>query len=131
MSDESQEAPPTGDDTLPVLNTTGRRDMSWEEVHDPIRIALALDWAQPIQARVATLMRLGDTVDDNPEFGDLVDELYDGLRDRLTRQDLLWITLIHLAGRTDEDVDKLVDSVDEELEELDSSYGFQRHFGSS
>lgn len=132
MSEEHQDQgiPQAGDDCLPVLNITGRRDQKWEHSHDPVRIAVVLDWAQALQARVQALMQLGDTIDNNPEFERLVDELYDGLRDKLTRQDLLWITLMHLNSRTSDEVNELVEGTTQ-LDDLDSAWGFERHFGSA
>lgn len=131
MNEEPQEIPQAGDDCLPVLNITGRRDRDWESRTDPVRTAIVLDWAQPLQARVQVLMQLGDTIDNNPEFERLVNELYDGLRDKLTRQDLLWITLMHLNGRTSEGVSTLVQSIDPDLNDLDHAHAFERHFGQS
>lgn len=131
MSEEPQEIPQPGDDCLPVLNISRRRDGDWEHKSDPRRVAVTLAWAQPLQARIQALGHLGDTLDNNPEYERLVDELYDGLRNRLTRQDLLWIALTHLAERIGNGSVALVEGMGEELEDLDSEYGFERHFGSA
>lgn len=77
-------------DTLPAEQLVQRNDPEWEDKCSRKRIEAARVFALRVMTRIlAVQMTCNPDVKTDDDFSALVDELYDGLRDRLTRQDLL------------------------------------------
>ena len=75
--------------TLPAEQLAERDDPKWEGRQSDQRVRDARLYALPLLVNVMAAQALGADVKDDDQFSDLVDQLYDGLRNRLTRQDLL------------------------------------------
>jgi hypothetical protein len=110
-------------DPLPKELLAQRHDADFEEGQDPVRVALTLEWAEPLLVRTQAAMALGADVDTDDQFNDLVSELWDGLRDRLTRQDLLYIALLFLNHKTEPQVKELLYEMRRDMSCLDRSLG--------
>lgn len=118
-------------DTLPVKWLRARRDEKWEMDQDIVRVGLALEWAEPLLVRVQAAMAMGAEMEEDDQFSALTDELYNGLRQRLTRQDLLWVAMMFLHHRTEGQVDNIMERAGADLESLESPEGMDRLLGSS
>ena len=111
---------------LPEEWLSTRHDAAWEEKQSPTRVAEALVWAEPLLIRIQALMKMRDPDDGDLPETDLSVELYDGLRDRLTRNDLLYIALLWLNKRTDDQAEAIMVRAARDLELIDTLSGRQR-----
>lgn len=118
-------------DTLPVEWLRARHDERWEMDQDIVRVGLALEWAEPLLVRVQAAMAMGAEVEKDDQFSALTDELYNGLRQRMTRQDLLWVAMMFLNHRTEGQVDNIMYRARADLESLKNPKGRDRLLGSS
>lgn len=77
-------------DTLPEAWLLKRSDEDWETQQSTQRIDAARAFALPVMTRIFAVQELWHPdVQTDDDFSALVDQLYDGVRDRLTRQDLV------------------------------------------
>lgn len=77
-------------ETLPEAWLLKRSDEDWETEHSTKRIEAARVFALPVMTRIFVIQDLWKpSVQTDDDFSALVDQLYDGVRDRLTRQDLV------------------------------------------
>lgn len=99
-----------------------RRDGRWESRFNEVRIALMLDWAAPRVRRLNELLAVGEDTD-NPGYNKLLDELYNGLRDGLTRQDLLYIAVLGLTVQQDDaEISALAEAATQGREKLEAGW---------
>lgn len=112
---------------LPQEYLDERCDAPWEtDDQSPIRVALAMEWAEPLLVAVQVAMDLGADDETDEQFNELTTNLYDGLRDRLTRQDLLYVALMFLNHKTAPVVDNIKLRQAADLAQLDTVFGRRR-----
>ena len=75
-------------------------------------------YALPLLINVLTAQKLGADVRDDDQFSDLVDRLYNGTRNRLTRQDLLKAFLDALLPSAIKAADELLYEARAEVDNL-------------
>lgn len=119
---------PVADEPIPGDLLDQRLDATWEQESSDTRIALAMDWAAPRLEQVQRMGLLGLTVLDDDEFSELVDELYDGVRDRLTRQDLIRALMLVMGKRTIEESSTMASKAKQDLRALDLPGAVDRFF---
>lgn len=133
MSDDEDEtretdAVPTSGGKLPdnllALRTVG--ESAFEHESSRARIAAAASWVRPLLIRVKVAVMLGADVSDDDQFSALVDEVYNGIRNRLTRQDLIVYMLDRVGETVDEEANLLVGQAMRELNALDTRWGVRR-----
>ena len=130
MSDEENEVIPVGGKPIPDPYLVGRSDQAWEKESSDVRISLVQEWAQGRLERVLQLGSLGLDPETDDEFNDLIDELYNGIRDRLTRQDLIRAMLLHLGMKLSADLEGVALKMKRDLRALDHEDSFDRFFRS-
>lgn len=121
---------PVTNEPIPDNLLAGRDDAEWELESSDTRIALVMDWVAPRLERVQQLGLIGINVNDDDEFSELVDEVYNGVRDRLTRQDLIRALMLSLGERTIEDSSAMADRLKRDLQALDRPGSIERFFSS-
>lgn len=130
MSDEENDVIPVGGKPIPDAYLVGRSDQAWEKESSDVRISLVQEWAQGRLERVLQLGSLGLDPETDDEFNDLINELYNGIRDRLTRQDLIRAMLLHLGMKLSADLDGVALKMKRDLRALDHEDSFDRFFRS-
>jgi hypothetical protein len=130
MSDEEEGLIPTTGAPIPAEHLALRQDSSWEAEQDDVRIAMVMEWAMPLLERIQQLASLGLDVKTDDEFSNMVDEVYNGVRDRLTRQDLVRALLLHMGQNTAADADEVGLKMDRDLRALDRPGAIDRFFQS-
>lgn len=119
---------PVSDEPIPAPFLAVRQDASWEQESSDTRIALVLDWAAPLLERIQKMGLLGLKTDEDDEFNDLVNEVYDGVRNRLTRQDLIRAVMLSLGEKTVEESVALASEFRRDLRALDRPDVVDRFF---
>ncbi len=117
---------PVEDEPLPKRVLKLRNDHQFESYGSRVRTAMAKEWAKPVLTRVLVADRLGANVKDDDQFSDLVDALYNGVRDRLTRQDLLEFYLDTISDQVRDEVDRIALAARRQTQALDSARGFAK-----
>lgn len=133
MSDDEDEtretdAVPTSGGKLPdnllALRTVG--ESAFEHESSRARIAAAANWVRPLLVRIKVAVMLGADVDEDDQFSALVDEAYDGIRNRLTRQDLIVYMLDRVGETVDEEAYLVARQATRELDTLGTQWGFRQ-----
>lgn len=104
--------------TLPAEQLAERDDPKWEGKYSDERVREARLYALPLLINVLTAQKLGADVRDDDQFSDLVDRLYNGTRNRLTRQDLLKAFLDALLPSAIKAADELLYEARAEVDNL-------------
>ena len=120
---------PHGGDPIPEGLLLTRSDQDWELEDDDIRIAVVREWAAALLKRVQILAEMGCTVDEDDDFSDLVDELYNGVRQRLTRQDLIRSLLLTLGEKSMSEAARVARQAKAQVQLLDHQ-SIEEFFGS-
>lgn len=125
---EETDTVPTHGGKLPgnLLALRAVGESAFEAESSRARIAAAAGWVKPLLVRIKVAVTLGAIVDDDDEFSALVDEAYDGIRDRLTRQDLIVYLLDQVGTTVDGEADYLVRQASNEVDSLSTGWGFRR-----
>lgn len=84
-----------------------RSDQEWEMKTSEARIERTRAWLRGAVVDVSIAQALGGDVEKDDQFSAMVDRMYDGLRDSLTRQDLLAMVLSYVY----EEQRSVVDSI--------------------
>lgn len=121
---------PVTNEPIPDNLLDQRLDASWEQESSDTRIALAMEWAAPLLDRVQKMGLLGLSVDDDDEFSELVDEVYDGIRNRLTRQDLVRALMLSMGEKTIKESTAVIKQSRSDLRALDRPDAIERFFQS-
>lgn len=121
---------PVSADPIPAEFRALRSDSSWEHESSDARVALVMEWAKPLLERIQQLGSLGLDVDTDDEFNDLINEVYNGVRDRLTRQDLVRAFLLNLGQTTAPEADEVGARMKRDLRALDRPGAVERFFQS-
>lgn len=102
---------------LPPERLAQRHDAPWERTESRRRIKYAKRWATRRAGEILAAQALGGDPSDK-DFMDRVDAMYAGLRDRLTRQDLLRVFMDHISPAANEHADQIRASFDAEVDSL-------------
>lgn len=121
---------PVTNEPIPDHLLDQREDPDWEQESSDTRIALVMEWAAPLLERVQTLGLIGLKVDDDDEFNELVDEVYDGVRNRLTRQDLVRALMLSLGEKLIEETTTMANQFKRDMRALDRPDVIERFFRS-
>jgi hypothetical protein len=119
---------PVADEAIPEEFLATRDDCSWERETSDVRIALTMDWVAPHLERLQLLQAIGLDAETDDEFNDLVNEAYDGVRDRLTRQDLVRALMLTVGEKIADTGGEMVASMRRDLRALDRPGAFERFF---
>lgn len=130
MSDEQEGLIPVDGQPIPLMYRAVRLDSSWEQESSDIRIALVMAWAQPLLERLQQLASLGLDAETDDEFNDQINVVYNGVRDRLTRQDLIRSFLLQLGKDQAEAADEVGIRAKRDLRALDRPGAIDRFFQS-
>ncbi len=96
-----------------------RSDQDWERMTSNARIGRVRSWAADAVFAMGVAQALGGDVDKDDQFSAMVDRVYDGLRDSLTRQDLLVMVLTTIMEEQNFRVSRVLQTQGRQLRQLD------------
>lgn len=130
MSDEREgDVVPVSGDPLPSGLLALRRDAGFEIESNFDRIDRVEQWVKPLLLRLRVAVLMGADVMEDDQFSHLVDQVYDGVRERTTRNDLIASFLQNLVPHVEGEAARQVRQAKAQTARLDNATWFHQYMG--